>query len=98
MKKKSVETIADGLASRQAGDLTFQIIRRYVDEMFLVTDSQICQAILLLARKLHVIAEPSAAASLAALLFKYKPKAEEKIGLIVSGGNISSDLLKRLVT
>jgi len=97
VKKKSAKTIADGLASRQPGDLTFQMIRKYVDEMFLVTDSQICQAILFLARKLHIIAEPSAAASLAALLFKYKPKTREKIALIVSGGNISGELLKRLV-
>ena len=97
VKKKSVETIADGLASRQPGDLTFHMIQKYVDEMFLVTDSQICQAILFLAKKLHIIAEPSAAASLAALLFKYKPRVKEKIGLIISGGNISSELLKRLL-
>ncbi len=97
VKKKSVKTIADGLASRQPGDLTFQMIRKYVDEMFLVTDSQICQAILFLARKLHIIAEPSAAASLASLLFKYKPETKEKIALIISGGNISGELLKRLV-
>jgi len=98
VRKKSVETIADGLASRQPGDLTFQMIQRYVDEMFLVTDSQLCQAILFLARKLHTIAEPSAAASLAALLFKYRPRVKERIGLIVSGGNISGELLNRLVT
>jgi len=98
VKMKSVETIADGLASRQPGDLTFQMIERYVDEMFLVTDSQMCQAILFLARKLHIIAEPSAAASLAALLFKYKPRVKEGVGLIISGGNISRELLKRLVT
>jgi len=98
VRKKSVETIADGLASRQPGDLTFQMIRKYVGEMFLVTDSQMCQAILFLARKLHIIAEPSAAASLAALLFKYKPRVKERIGLIVSGGNISSELLNRLLT
>jgi len=98
VKRKSVETIADGLASRQPGDLTFQMIQKYVDQMLLVTDSQMCQAILFLARKLHIIAEPSAAASLAALLFKYKPRAKERIGLIVSGGNISSELLNRLVT
>jgi len=98
VKKESVETIADGLASRHPGDLTFRMIQKYVDEMFLVTDSQICQAILFLARKLHIIAEPSGAASLAALLFKYKPSVEEKIGLIISGGNISGELLKRIAT
>jgi len=98
VKKKSAVTIADGLASRQPGDLTFQMIRRYVDQMFLVTDWQMCQAILFLARRLHVVAEPSGAASLAALLFKYKPRAKERIGLIISGGNISGELLKRLVT
>jgi len=98
VKKESVETIADGLASRHPGDLTFQMIQKYVDEMFLVTDSQICQAILFLARKLHIIAEPSGAASLAALLFKYKPSVKERIGTIISGGNISGELLKRIVT
>ena len=98
VRKKSVETIADGLASRQPGDLTFQMIQRHVDDMFLVTDSQMCQAILFLARKLHIIAEPSAAASLAALLLKYKPRVKERIGLVISGGNISGELLKRLLT
>ena len=98
VRKKFVETIADGLASRQPGDLTFQMIQRHVDDMFLVTDSQMCQAILFLARKLHIIAEPSAAASLAALLLKYKPRVKERIGLVISGGNISGELLKRLVT
>ena len=98
VKKKSAVTIADGLASRQPGDLTFQMIRRYVDQMFLVTDWQMCQAILFLARRLHVVAEPSGAASLAALLFKYRPRVKERIGLIISGGNISGELLKHLVT
>jgi len=98
VRKKSVETIADGLASRQPGDLTFKMIQKHVDKMFLVTDSQMCQGILFLARKLHTIAEPSAAASLAALLFKYKPRVKEKIGLVISGGNISGELLNRLLT
>ncbi len=93
----SVKTVADGLASRKPLDLTFKIIRKHVDDIQLVTDSEIGEAVLALLREAHILAEPSGAASLAALLFRYHPKPKEKVAIIISGANISTDYLASLL-
>jgi len=93
----SVNTIADGLAARKPLDLTFRIIKRYVDDILLVTDQEIGEAVLALLYEAHILAEPSGAASSAALLFKYHAKPKEKVAVIVSGANISIDYLASLL-
>jgi threonine dehydratase len=93
----SVNTIADGLAARKPLELTFGIIKRYVDTILLVSEEEIGEAVLELLHKAHILAEPSGAASLAALLFKYHPKPKEKVAVIVSGANISTDYLASLL-
>jgi threonine dehydratase len=93
----SVKTVADGLASRKPLDLTFKIMRRQIDDILLVTDQEIGEAVLALLREAHILAEPSGAASLAALLFKYDPKPKEKVAVIISGANISIDYLASLL-
>jgi threonine dehydratase len=93
----SVNTIADGLAARKPLELTFGIIKRYVDTILLVSEEEIGEAVLALLHKAHILAEPSGAASLAALLFKYHPKPKEKVAVIVSGANISIDYLASLL-
>lgn len=93
----SVNTVADGLAARKPLDLTFGIIKRYVDTVLLVSEEEIGEAVLALLHNAHILAEPSGAASLAALLFKYHPKPEEKVAVIISGANISIDYLASLL-
>jgi len=93
----SVNTIADGLATKKPLDLTFRIIKRHVDDILLVTDQEIGEAVLALLREAHVLAEPSGAASLATLLFRYHTKPEEKVAVIISGANISIDYLTALL-
>ena len=93
----SVNTVADGLAARKPLDLTFRIIKRYVDDILLVTEQEIGEAVLALLHEAHILAEPSGAASLAALLFKYHPKPEEKVAVIISGANISIGYLTSLL-
>ena len=93
----SVETVADGLASRKPLDLTFRMMIRYVDDILLVTDQEIGEAVLALIREAHILAEPSGAASLAALLSRYNPKPREKVAAIISGANISIDYLASLL-
>ncbi|MFB0501189.1 MAG: threonine ammonia-lyase [Candidatus Bathyarchaeia archaeon] len=93
----SVNTVADGLAARKPLDLTFRIIKKYVDDILLVTEQEIGEAVLALLHEAHILAEPSGAASLAALLSKYHPKPEEKVAVIVSGANISIDYLASLL-
>jgi len=93
----SVNTVADGLAARKPLNLTFGIIKRYVDTVLLVSEEEIGEAVLALLHNAHILAEPSGAASLAALLFKYHPKPEEKVAVIISGANISIDYLASLL-
>jgi threonine dehydratase len=94
----SVSTIADGLAARKPLDLTFGIIKEHVDDFLLVTEREIDEAVLTLIREAHILAEPSGAASLAALLFKYHPKPDEKVAAIISGANVSTGYLKSLLS
>jgi threonine dehydratase len=63
----------------------------------LVTEDEIGEAVLKYLHEARLLVEPSGAASLAALLFKYHPKSKEKIALITSGGNISISYLTTLL-
>ncbi len=92
----SIKTAADGLAARKPLELTFGLIKKHVDDILLVTEEEICEAVFAFLSQAHILAEPSGAASLAALL-KYQPKPKEKIAIIVSGANISVDYLTNLL-
>lgn len=82
----TVNTIADGVAVKRPGDLTFSIIRNYVDEMITVSDFDIMEASLLLLEKHKLIGENAGVLSLAAL--KKLQEKNKKIVSVVSGGNI----------
>ena len=94
---ESSPTIADGIAVRRAGDLTFEIIRENVDEIVTVTESEISQALLFLMEKSKVVAEGAGATAVAAVL---SGKVEEKgknIVSVISGGNIDINLMERIL-
>lgn len=92
-----VHTIADGIAVKRPGDLTFQIIQNYVDELVTVSESEIAHATYLLLQRGKMLAEPSGVASLAAAI-NHKFKAQGKnIVPIISGGNINMSLLQQIV-
>jgi threonine dehydratase len=86
----TVESIAaDSLGARNTGQLVFDIARRNVDHVALVPDDAIVAAQRLLWEKLRIAAEPGAAAALAALVSgRYRPRAEEKVGVLVCGANV----------
>lgn len=80
---------ADSLAPRQVGQLMFPLAQRYVERVALVTDEAIVAAQKTLWDVLRVMAEPGGAAALAALLSGvYVPDAEERVGVVVCGGNV----------
>ncbi|GAA4622250.1 pyridoxal-phosphate dependent enzyme [Actinoallomurus vinaceus] len=83
-------TIADGQAADIPGELTFSINRRLVDEIALVTDDQIREAMRLAFERLKIVIEPSGATPLAALLSGRIAPVPPRIGVIVSGGNIDA--------
>jgi threonine dehydratase len=85
-----VESIAaDSLGARNTGQLVFDIAKANVDHVALVTDDSIVAAQCLLWEKLRIAAEPGGAATLAALTSgAYKPRADEKIGVLLCGANV----------
>jgi threonine dehydratase len=93
-----VETIADGLAPPFAGEHTLRHVQAFVDEVVRVTDEEIAGAVRVLVRRCKLAAEPSGAASLAALLSgKVRPAAGSTVVCIVSGGNAEPDVLRQLL-
>jgi threonine dehydratase len=86
---QDTHTIADGLAVREPGVLTFDLVKRHVDEILLVGEDQIEKAVFTVMREAHLVIEPSAAAAVAGLLNNLQPKNGEKVAVVVSGGNVS---------
>lgn len=90
-------SIADGLATREPGLLTFAIARTLVDEILLVTEQEIEKAVFTVFHDCHIVIEPSAAAAVAAL-FKTTFRETEKVVVVVSGGNISIKILAQVLS
>lgn len=90
-------TIADGIAVRRAGDLTFEIIKKNVDEFVTVTEEEIAQAILLLLEKDKIVAEGAGAVSVAALLNSNLDFKGKNIVSVISGGNLDINLMERII-
>lgn len=91
-------TIADGIAVKTPGDITFEIIKELVDEVITVTEEEIAQGMLFLLEHQKIVSEGAGAVSTAALLSKkYQPSAGEKVVCIVSGGNVDVNTLYRVI-
>ena len=94
----SVSTIADGIAVKCPGSLTFDLCSKYVDDIVSVTDDQVSTAILTLIEKQKMIAEGAGAVSLAAVMFNKIPDMKGKnVCCIISGGNIDVTILSRVI-
>jgi threonine dehydratase len=91
----AVRTIADGLATMRPGDLTFALVQRYVDDVVLVGEEEILRAIRVLFEWEHVLAEPAGAAALAGLLHRYNPGHGERVAVVISGANVTTETLER---
>jgi threonine ammonia-lyase medium form len=91
-------SVADGLATREPGKLTFDIAKRNVDEVLLVSEEQIERAVATVMKECHLVIEPSAAAPFAALLAGQQKRVAQRIVVVVSGGNISLRLLSSILT
>lgn len=93
----SVTTIADGIAVKEPGDLTFDLVSQYVDELVTVTDDEVAAAILALIEQQKLCAEGAGAVSVAAAMFNKVPVAGKKVVCLVSGGNIDVTILSRVI-
>ena len=89
-------TIADGTRTPSLGQLTFPLIRKYVDDMQTVSETAIVDAVRFLFYRLKLVVEPSGALGVAALLSgRVTPRG--KVGVILSGGNIDGPTMTRIL-
>ena len=92
---KETNTIADGTAVKKIGELNFEYIKKYVDEIITVSDYELMEAFLLLVEKHKIIAENSGILSVAALK-KLKEK-NKKVVSVISGGNIDVLMISSMI-
>jgi threonine dehydratase len=93
---ETCDTIADGLATRTPDAVNVRDVKSLVDDVVLVGEEQMLRAIEILLVEEHVLAEPAGAASMAALLAN-GAEFGANVVLVVSGANISRDVLRRAV-
>ncbi|MFC4988234.1 threonine ammonia-lyase [Saliphagus infecundisoli] len=96
--RDSVDTMADGIATRSVGECTFAHIREYVDEVVSVPDSEIAMAVVYLLERSKTVVEGAGAVPLAALLFEHFEVNEGEVVVpVISGGNIDLNTLTTVI-
>lgn len=95
---ETVSTFADGIAVKTPGKLTYELTKKYVDDVVNVSEDEIAAAILSLIEKQKLIAEGAGAVSVAAAMFEALPIRDKKVVCVVSGGNIDVNILSRVIT
>ena len=94
----TVSTFADGIAVKHPGDLTFEIVNKYVDEIVTVSEDEIAMAILALMEKQKLVSEGAGATAVAAVIANKIPVKGKNVVCVVSGGNIDVNILSRVLT
>ena len=93
----SVSTIADGIAVKKPGDLTYELCQKYVDKIVTVTDDEISAAILALMEQQKLVTEGAGATAVAAAMFHKVDIKGKKLVCLLSGGNIDVTILSRVI-
>lgn len=97
-KLNKVKTFADGIAVKEVGNLTYDYTNKYVDDVLIVKEEEILDAIKKMMIKEKIVSEGAGATPLAAVLNNYVPDIEGKnVVCVVSGGNIDIDTLSRII-
>ncbi|MEI6225202.1 MAG: threonine ammonia-lyase [Deltaproteobacteria bacterium] len=95
---EAASTIADGIAVKRAGEITFEHVQSLVDEIVTVTEEEIASAILYLLEKEKTVAEGAGAVAVAALMHHKLPKlAGKRVCSVISGGNIDVNAVARVI-
>jgi len=94
---RGMSTIADGIAVKNPGDITFEIIKKKVDKIVPVSDQEIAQTMYHLLQRAKLVVEPAGAASLAAALYKKVSYPDRNIISLLSGGNVNLSLLDQVI-
>lgn len=94
---ESVSTIADGIAVKRPGNLTFDLVQKYVDDIAIVNDEEVAKAILMLLERTKSVVEGAGAVSLAALMTKKFNLKGKKVAVVLSGGNIDVNIVSMII-
>lgn len=89
-------TIADGTRSQTPGELTFPVMQKLLDDVLVVSDDQVLDALRFAMTRMKLVIEPSAAVPVAAVMEGLLPSDSRRVGVIISGGNIDPSLLGKL--
>lgn len=90
-------TIADGIAVKRPGELTFNIVKELVDDLITVSDKEIAHSTYLLLQRGKLLAEPSGAAAIAAAIFKKSALMGKNVVPVVSGGNVNMSVFQQIL-
>ena len=92
-----MHTIADGIQVKTPGDLTFDLVRQYVDDVVTVEESEIAGAILRVLEKQKLVAEGAGAVGIAAAMYGKVDVKGKKVCALLSGGNVDVTMLERII-
>src|SRR5712671_5338657 len=95
--ESAARTAADGLRSQSIGEINFEHIRKYVDDIVTVTEDEIREAVRLLASNPLTVAEPSGAVAVAAAMFHAEELPAGKTVAVLTGGNIEPQLFSEMI-
>ncbi len=90
-------TIADGLRVQTPGTLTFPILQKLAEDVLTVSDEETLAAIQFMLLRMKLLVEPSGAVGAAAVMHNKLPKDVSRVGVILSGGNIDTEILQRVI-
>lgn len=93
----SISTIADGIAVKGPGELTFEVVKEHVGDMVTVNDAEIAKTLYSILQRAKLVVEPAGAVSLAAVLNKKVSFSNKKVVSLISGGNIDLSLLDQVI-
>lgn len=96
-EKPPSPTLADGIAISRVGNLTWQIMNKYIDDIILVDEDSIAMAILLFLERKKLVVEGAGAVALAALIKNMERFKGKKVALVVSGGNIDFTVIDKII-
>jgi threonine dehydratase len=90
------ETIADGLRAQSPGEITFPLIRSHVEQVLLVSEDEIRDAMRFFLTRMKIVVEPSGAVAAAAVMQNRLPTVDGPVGVVISGGNVDLEMLAQL--
>jgi threonine dehydratase len=95
---RSANTICDGIAVKQPGELTLPLVERWIDEVVTVSDDEVAQAMVLLLERSKLVVEGAGAVGVAALMQgKVRAPADGEVCAVLSGGNVDASLLAECI-